>query len=43
MNRLSENGSVRVTVETDGGVIEYTMDIAKIREKRLNLLLNVKN
>ena len=44
MNRLSEDGSVRVTVETDGGgVIEYTMDIAKIREKRLNLLLNVKN
>ncbi len=40
MNRLSEDGSVRVTVETDGGVIEYTMDIAKIREKRLNLLLN---
>jgi hypothetical protein len=43
MNRLSENGSVRVTVEIDGGgVIEYTMDIARIREKRLNLLLNVK-
>ncbi len=40
MNRLSEDGSVRVTVEIDGGVIEYTMDIAKIREKRLNLLLN---
>jgi hypothetical protein len=43
MNRLSEDGSVRVTVETDGGgVVEYTMDIARIREKRLNLLLNVK-
>jgi len=41
MNRLSENGSVRVTVETDGGVIEYTMDIAKIRDKRLNILLKL--
>jgi len=40
LNRLSENGSVRVSVETNGGIIEYTMDIAKIREKRLNLLLS---
>jgi hypothetical protein len=40
-NRLAEDGSVRVTVDTDGGgVVEYTMDIAKIRDKRLNLLLN---
>lgn len=42
-NRLAGDGSVRVTVETDGGVIEYTMDIAKIRDKRLNLLLSVKD
>ena len=41
-NRLAEDGSVRVTVETDGGVLEYTMDIAKIRDKRLNFLLNEK-
>lgn len=42
-NRLAEDGSVRVTVDTDGGgVVEYTMDIAKIRDKRLNLLLNIK-
>jgi len=40
-NRLAEDGSVRVTVETDGGVIEYTMDISKIRDKRLNLLLKL--
>jgi hypothetical protein len=41
-NRLAEDGSVRVTIVTDHGTIEYTMDIAKIREKRLNLLLNEK-
>ena len=37
----SQDG-VKVVLETDGGTLQYMIDVAKIRQKRLNILLNVK-
>jgi nucleosome binding factor SPN SPT16 subunit len=33
---------VKVVLVTDGGVLQYIVNIAKIRQKRLNIILNVK-
>ena len=36
------SGGVKVFLVTDGGLLEYIIDVAKIRQKRLNIILNVK-
>lgn len=36
------SGGVKVFLVTDGGLLQYIIDVAKIRQKRLNILLNVK-
>ena len=35
----SQDG-VKVVLETDGGYLQYMIDVAKIRQKRLNIILN---
>ena len=37
----SQDG-VKVILVTDGGLLQYVINVAKIRQKRLNILLNVK-
>ena len=37
----SQDG-VKVFLVTDGGLLQYVINVAKIRQKRLNILLNVK-
>lgn len=36
------DGGVKVILVLGSGVLQYIIDVAKIRQKRLNILLNVK-
>lgn len=40
-NPYSQDG-LKVILVTDGGFLQYVIDVAKIRQKRLNIILNTK-